>query len=83
MRQWVGYYASSLNLTAALKSGTSLCDWDLLLDTQRDRLQSLSRFIAASKMFNNLGNLLFAQKQPKTAQCEAFCHGFATVFRRP
>jgi hypothetical protein len=30
-----------------------------------------------------LGNLLFAQKQPKTAQCVGFCHGFATVDWQP
>ena len=29
--------------------------------------------------FNNLGNLLFAQRQPKSIQREGFCHGFATV----
>ena len=36
-----------------------------LLHTHRDRLDSLFRFIASSKIYNNLGNLLFAQRQPK------------------
>ena len=35
--------------------------------------------LATSKILNNLGNLLFAQRQPKSAQREGFCHGFATV----
>jgi len=46
---------------------------------QSGRLQSFLRFTSTLKVFNNLGNLLFAQKQPKTLQQEEFCHGFATV----
>lgn len=32
---------------------------------QPDRLQSFFRFISNFKVFNNLGNLLFAQQQPE------------------
>ena len=43
------------------------------------RLQSFFRFISTFKVFNNLGNLLFAQRQPKSAQqrrvLSRFCHG--------
>ena len=46
---------------------------------QRGRLQSFYRFTSTFKVFNNLGNLLFARRQPKSAQREGFCHGFATV----
>jgi hypothetical protein len=46
---------------------------------QRGRLQCFFWFTSTFKVFNNSGNLLFAQRQPKSAQCEGFCHGFATV----
>ena len=45
----------------------------------RNPLQSFFRFTSTSKVFNNLGNLLFAQRQPKSPQRQGFCHGFATV----
>ena len=40
-----------------------------------DPLQSFFWFPSTFKIFNNLGNLLFAQRQPKSAQREGFCHG--------
>jgi hypothetical protein len=52
---------------------------DRLIDTQPNRLQSLFRFTSTFKVFNNLGNLRFAQTQPKSPQRQGFCHGFATV----
>ena len=48
-----------------------------------DPLQSFFWFPSTFKIFNNLGNLLFAQRQPKSAQREGFCHGFATVVHEP
>jgi hypothetical protein len=48
-----------------------------------DPLQSFSWFPSTFKIFNNLGNLLFAQRQPKSAQREGFCHDFATVVHEP
>src|ERR1700731_4527640 len=48
-----------------------------------DPLQSFFWFPSTFKIFNNLGNLLFAQRQPKSAQWEGFCHGFATVVHEP
>lgn len=48
---------------------------------QRGRFQSFFRFTSTFKIFNNLWNLLFAQRQPKSAQYEGvlsrFCHGGA------
>jgi hypothetical protein len=44
-------------------------------------LQSFRWLPSTFKIFNNLGNLLFAQRQPKSAQRQGFCHGFATVVR--
>jgi len=44
----------------------------------RGPLQSFFRFPSTFKIFNNLGNLLFAQRQPKSAQRE----GFAMVLER-
>lgn len=35
------------------------------------------------KLFNNLGDLLLAQRQPKAPQREEFCHGFATLAHAP
>jgi len=46
---------------------------------QSGRLQSFFTFNSTFKFFNNLGNLLFAQSQPKPHQQTGFCHGFATV----
>ncbi len=46
-----------------------------------DPLQSFYRFSSTFKIFNNLGNLLFAQ--PKSAQRVGFWHGFATVVYEP
>lgn len=48
-----------------------------------DPLQSFFWFPSTFKIFNNLGNLLFAHRQPKSAQREGFCHGFATVVHEP
>jgi hypothetical protein len=48
-----------------------------------DPLQSFLWFPSTFKIFNNLGNLLFAQRQPKSAQCEGCCHGFVTVVHEP
>ena len=48
-----------------------------------DPLQSFFWFPSTFKIFNNLGNLLFAKRQPKSAQREGFCHGFATVVHEP
>jgi hypothetical protein len=48
----------------------------------RDELR-LTRFISTFKVFNNLGNLLFARSFPKSYQCEGFCHGFATARLTP
>jgi hypothetical protein len=48
-----------------------------------DPLQSFFWFPSTFKIFNNLGNLLFAQRQPKSAQREGFCHGFVTVVHEP
>jgi hypothetical protein len=42
-------------------------------------IPKLLPFITTFKFFNNLGNLLFARSQPKSAQQAGFCHGFATV----
>jgi hypothetical protein len=46
-----------------------------------DPLQSFFWFPTTFRIFNNLGNLLFAQRQTKSAEWEGFCHGFATVVR--
>src|ERR1035437_2391857 len=51
----------------------------MLLPTQRVRLQSIFWVTATFKVFNNLGNLLFARSLPKSSQREGFCHGFATA----
>ena len=45
---------------------------------QRGRLQSFLRVTSTFKIFNNLGNLLFARRQPKSVQRE----GFVTVLPR-
>ena len=47
---------------------------------QRDRLQRFFRFNSTFKVFNDLGNLLFAQQQPESRQ-QRGGHGFATVTR--